>query len=109
MTKKSGNGTFVKDAMTEDLLEQGIDQIYKLSLSTTSEYLNKDTKEIENAFVQMSVNLSHDSVLKLLKQFNPKRVRWQRGEPPSKEDKEKYGNKARWQWSDYDFVQLRLA
>ena len=109
MAKKRTQDQFVKDAMTEQLLELGIDSIYKLSLSTTTEYLNKDTKEVENRFVQMNVNLSHESALKILKLLNPKRVRWQMGEPPTAEAKEKYGSRAKWNWSDFDFVQLRLS
>lgn len=116
MPNKRNTGNFVKDAMTEDFLEKGFDQIYSLSISTTQPFFNKDfinedgtRGREETRFVQTKVDLGHDSVLKILKLLNPKRVRWQMGEAPTAEAKEKYGAKARWTWSDYDFVQLRLS
>lgn len=117
MPAKKGTGQFVKDAISEAFLEVGFDKVYKLSLSTTEQFVNPNKQNaldptqtgIENRFVQMNVNLGHESVMKILKLLNPKRVNWQMGEPPSKEDKEKYGLKARWKWSDYDPVQLRLV
>lgn len=117
MVTKKGKGDFVKDAMTEQFLERGIDKIYKLSLSTTEEFLNKtkvnpldpEQTGIENRFIQMSVNLSAESAMKIIKMLNPKRVAWQMGEPPSQKDKEKYGVNARWKWSDFDANQLRLT
>lgn len=116
MPAKKGSGNFVKDAMTEAFLETGIDKIYKLSLSTTEQFEQttgtiKDLQEpvIENRFVKMEVNLGHESVMKLLKMINPKRVNWVMGEPPTNEAVAKYGAKARWKWSDYDMKQLRLV
>jgi hypothetical protein len=117
MPQKKGSGQFVKDAISEEFLEVGFDKVYKLSLSTTEQFVNPAKQNaldptqtgIENRFIQMNVQLGHESVMKILKLLNPKRVNWQMGEPPTKEDKEKYGIKARWKWSDYDPVQLKLV
>lgn len=118
MPAKKGSGNFVKDAMTEQFLETGIDKIYKLSLTTTEQFqkttgtikdLQEQEEQIENRFVKMEVQLGHESVMKLLKMINPKRVNWVMGEPPTVEAIAKYGAKARWKWSDYDMKQLRLV
>lgn len=100
---KVGKGQFVKDAVSEEFLEIGFDKIYKLSLTTTEEF------DDGTRFIKLEVSLGHDSIMKILKLLNPKRIRWQMGEPPSEEAKQKYGTKARWTWNEYDNKQLRLV
>lgn len=118
MPAKKGSGNFIKDAMTEQFLESGIDKIYKLGITTTEQFQKttgtvRDLQEqedlIENRLVKMEVSLGHESIMKILKLLNPKRVNWVMGEPPTEEAKQKYGLKARWKWSDYDMKQLRLV
>lgn len=111
---KKGSGQFVKDAMDESLLEIGFDKIYKVSFTTQEEFQTMDRDmagnfKTETRFVKSEISLGHDSLMKILKLINPKRISWQMGEPPSKEDKEKYGLKARWKWSEYDMNQLKLV
>lgn len=100
---RNSNGQFVKDAVTEEFLELGIDKIYKLSLTTS------EAMEDGNKFIKLEVFLGHDSALKIIKLMNPKRIRWQMGEPPSKEAKEKYGKNASWNWSEYENKSLRVS
>jgi hypothetical protein len=114
MPNKKSSGQFVKDAIDESLLEIGMDKIYKVSFTTQEEFTTRDRDiegnfKTEQRFVKAEVNLGHESLMKIIKLINPKRIHWEMGEPPTKEAKEKFGIKARWTWSPYDMNQLRLT
>lgn len=101
-TKKS-TGAFIKDAMNGEFLEKGIDEIHTVRLSKQVEL----DGEIKNLYATMQVGAS--SYKKVLALFNPKRVVFQIWENPSQENIEKYGEKARGRYVDFDDEQLRLA
>lgn len=102
MANKKSTGAFVKDAINEQFLERGIDEIYTVRLSRTIEI------DGENKNIHATLTVGHTSFKKLISMFNPKRVVWQIWEAPSAEQKEKYGDKAFGRYVDFDTEQLRL-
>lgn len=101
-TKKS-TGAFIKDAMNEQFLEKGIDEIHTVRLSKQIELDGK----VQNLYATMQVGST--SFKKVLALFNPKRVVFQIWEQPTPEAIEKYGEKARGRYVDFDDAQLRLS
>jgi hypothetical protein len=81
------DGSFVKDSMNPDImLEVGQDKIFDLSFRTTVEGAKG------KRYIHADLILNHDNAVKILKLFDPKRVKWKEWLAPTSEEREKNKN-----------------
>ena len=100
MAKKYKSPRYVKDDLSGAMLEEGIDKIYTMRVGQTIEGANG-----KNRYIHLELHLGHESFTELvLKKFEAKRIRWIEWLPPTDEEREKFGQKAKGQSVVYDGV-----
>lgn len=96
------------DAMDGQTFDTDFEQPQTVKLVQTIELQNAKGEKY-NKRIHCELEVTHSNFIKVIKLFNPKKIKWNIWEPPSDEDVAKYGDKAFGGWVPFDNEQLRLS
>lgn len=99
MAKKFKSPRYVKDDLNGEMMEEGVDKIYTVRVGQKIEGASG------NRYIHLELHLGHESFTELvLKKFEAKKIRWIEWLPPTDEEIQKFGQKAKGQSVIYDGV-----